>query len=64
MVFIVTLCDSDWDMELVLPTASAETSIEDEEVRLIIHNWQDRPIFNSSVNSIWGRGIGLYLQSI
>lgn len=35
-------------------TAIAETSIEDEEVRLIIHNWQDRPISRFTLNGMMG----------
>lgn len=41
-------------------TASAETSIEDEEVRLIIHNWQDRPISWFSLNGMMGPNNSAY----
>ena len=45
---------------LFLPTASAETSIEDEEVRLIIHNWQDRPISRFTLNGMMGGNASAY----
>ncbi|MGL5951689.1 MAG: DUF3304 domain-containing protein [Providencia rustigianii] len=41
-------------------TAIAETSIEDEEVRLIIHNWEDRPISWFSVNGMMGPNASAY----
>lgn len=34
--------------------SNANDELDNREVALIIHNWQDRPIFNSSVNGIWG----------
>lgn len=45
---------------LFLSTAIAETSIEDEEVRLIIHNWQDRPISRFTLNGMMGGNASAY----
>ena len=41
-------------------TAIAETSIEDEEVRLIIHSQIDRPISGFSVNGVHGGNASAY----
>ncbi|WP_368884448.1 DUF3304 domain-containing protein [Providencia vermicola] len=45
---------------LFISTVIAETSIEDEEVRLIIHNWQDRPISWFSLNGMMGPNASAY----
>lgn len=40
--------------------SNANDAVDNKEVALVTHNWQDRPISSSSVNGLLGGGVSAY----
>ncbi|EKT60215.1 DUF3304 domain-containing protein [Providencia burhodogranariea] len=45
---------------LFVSKSNANNALDNKEVALVIHNWQDRPISSYSVNGMWGGNASAY----